>query len=246
MMKARKTSYRKYILISIVIILILLIAVFSFLRCFFIFLDGKLYRKDITVIRGVNVTSNNIREINLCTKLEELDIWAANDNILSEMKAFNSLADLLMVDANLSEGGILRLNDMPQLNRMTFLESHIDLTRLNNKALTHLSISLSDVSGIIGCASCSSLTEMVLQEVTIPDKIICTKNKEYLLKDSSDFSALDNIKVLEIHDIDIEDISGFLEMDSLETLNVTQGTLSNNDYQILMEAGIIIQEQSTA
>ena len=27
---------------------------------------------------------------------------------------------------------------MPQLNRMTFLESHIDLTRLNNKALTHV------------------------------------------------------------------------------------------------------------
>ncbi len=74
MMKARKTSYRKYISISIVIILILLIAAFSFLRCFFIFLDGKLHRKDITVIRGVNVTSNNIREINLCTKLEELDI----------------------------------------------------------------------------------------------------------------------------------------------------------------------------
>ena len=67
-----------------------------------------------------------------------------------------------------------------------------------------------------------------------------TLDRKYTLKDSSDFSYLDNIKTLRIVGIDIEDISGFTKMDSLETLTVSQGYISEENISALENNGITV------
>ena len=89
------------------------------------------------------------------------------------------------------------------------------------------------------------MTDLELLNIAMDNKIIFTEventlDRKYTLKDSSDFSYLDNIKTLRIVGIDIEDISGFTKMDSLETLTVSQGYISEENISALENNGITV------
>ncbi|MDE6787764.1 MAG: hypothetical protein K2J47_00375 [Ruminococcus sp.] len=234
---------RKIIILTVMTALIIVIAL---IRINYIFIDGKLYRNDTVVISRVYANKkSSISELNRCNKLEELSIWDVNDNVMSEIKTFEKLSDLTMFDVDLGVLGTSKLNALNRLEHILFVRAILDLTTIDNDSLKILSISLGDVTGINGCINCSSLKELNLKEVTIKESIICTDNKKYILKNSSDFAALDNIKLLKIYDTEIEDISGILDMESLEELTVSDGMISEDDHRTLEEKGIIVTEKSS-
>lgn len=161
------------------------------------------------------------------------------------MRIFQHLEHIYIFDSNISDEGISKINMFFNLNDILIMGSHTDFSKIQNDSITEMQLVRSEITGITGLANCHSLTHLYLGEIEMDDKIVVTEgtnilNQKYCLKDSSDFSYLDNIKTLTIYRIDIEDISGFLEMDSLETLTVSQGDISEENIKILENNNITV------
>lgn len=210
----------------------------------YVFLKDTVYKKDVKEL-ALNYRNIDVDELNKCSELEFLRIWGIDDAFLTEMKIFQYLEHFYIFDSNISDEGILKINAFPNLNDMFIMNSRTDISKIQNDSVTEIQLARSEITGITGLANCHSLTYLYLGEIVMDDKIVVTErtnilNQKYCLKDSSDFSYLDNIRTLNIYRIDIEDISGFTEMDSLETLTVSQGYISEENIKTLENNGITV------
>ncbi|MDE6424814.1 MAG: hypothetical protein K2K89_01560, partial [Ruminococcus sp.] len=89
-------------------------------------------------------------------------------------------------------------------------------------------------------SKCLSLEKLLIADSTLSDNSIIIENGIYILKDSSIFALLDNISYLTIHIDEIQDISGILEMDSLETFCVNRDSISEEYVKLLEDKGITV------
>ncbi|MDD5934249.1 MAG: hypothetical protein PUC65_01590 [Clostridiales bacterium] len=66
-----------------------------------------------------------------------------------------------------------------------------------------------------------------------------TRSKgNYVLQDSSVFSELDTILELDIKDVKIEDIKGFLDMESLKKIYVSKESMTKDQINELESNGV--------
>lgn len=213
-------------------------------RTQYVFLDDKVYKKDVKEL-DLYYSDNDVDELNKCSELEELIIRRIDDEFLTEMRTFQHLEHFTVFSSDIINDGMSKINSFPILNDMFIAYSHIDFGKMQNDSVKEISICLSEITNIKGLANCRSLTDLMLLNIAMDNKIIVTKventlDLKYTLKDSSDFSYLDNIKTLSIVGIDIEDISGFTKMDSLETLTVSRGYISEENISALENNGITV------
>ena len=245
-----KKSCSKYRRISFLLVLLAIITSIILFRSKYVIIGNIIYAKSTTAINGIHLNQNNVRisELNKCSNIEYLSVWGANDTALTEMKAFDKLTVIDIFNSEISTFGIAKLNKVSNLNDLLLVRSYCDLSGIKNDSLRIISMSLCEISNITDLYDCISLTSLYLKEVIINDKLVedAEKCKEYALKDSSDFSALDNIKELHIYNTVIEDISGIVEMDSLEVFYVSKGALSDDNRNTLENNGIRIIEEESA
>lgn len=213
-------------------------------RTQYVFLDDKVYKKDVKKL-DLYYRDNDVDELNKCSELEDLTISGIDDEFLTEMRTFQHLEYFKVFSSDIINDGMSKINSFPILNNMFIAYSHIDFGKIQNDSVKEISIWLSEITNIKGLANCRSLTDLELLSIAMDNKIIFTEventlDRKYTLKDSSDFSYLDNIKTLRIVGIDIEDISGFTKMDSLETLTVSQGCISEENISALENNGITV------
>ena len=213
-------------------------------RTQYVFLDDKVYKKDVKKL-DLYYSDNDVDELNKCSELEDLTISGIDDESLTEMRTFQHLEYFKVFSSDIINDGMSKINSFPILNNMFIAYSHIDFGKIQNDSVKEISIWLSEITNIKGLANCRSLTDLELLSIAMDNKIIFTEventlDRKYTLKDSSDFSYLDNIKTLRIVGIDIEDISGFTKMDSLETLTVSQGCISEENISALENNGITV------
>lgn len=235
---------KKFIFILSVLVVIAGIAGGIVFRTQYVFLKNTVYKKDVKEL-SLNYRNIDVDELNKCSELEFLRIWGIDDAFLTEMTIFQHLEHFYIFHSNISDEGISKINAFPNLNDMFIMDSRTDISKIQNDSVTEIILARSEITGITGLANCHSLTYLYLGEIVMDDKIVVTEgtniwNQKYCLKDSSDFSYLDNIETLTIYRIDIEDISGFLEMDSLETLTVSQGDISEENIKTLENNGITV------
>ncbi|MCQ2491271.1 MAG: hypothetical protein MJ079_06755 [Ruminococcus sp.] len=213
-------------------------------RTQYVFLDDKVYKKDVKEL-DLYYSDNDVDELNKCSELEELIIRRIDDEFLTEMRTFQHLEHFTVFSSDIINDGMSKINSFPILNDMFIAYSHIDFGKMQNDSVKEISLYLSEIINITELANCRSLTNLDLFRVVMDNKIIVTQvantlDLKYTLKDSSDFSCLDNIRTLKISCIDIEDISGFMEMDSLKTLTVSQGYISEENISALENNGITV------
>ncbi len=235
---------KKFIVILSVLVVITGIVGGIVFRTQYVFLKNTVYKKDVKEL-ALNYRNIDVDELNKCSELEFLRIWGIDDAFFTEMRIFQHLEHIYIFDSNISDEGISKINMFFNLNDILIMDSHTDLSKIQNDSITEMHLLRSEITGITGLANCHSLTHLCLDEIEMDDKIVVTEgtnilNQKYCLKDSSDFSYLNNIKTLTIYRIDIEDISGFLEMDSLETLTVSQGDISEENIKILENNNITV------
>ncbi|MDE6706675.1 MAG: hypothetical protein K2K06_01380 [Oscillospiraceae bacterium] len=137
---------------------------------------------------------------------------------------------------------------MTNLKGLYFISSDVDLNNMDNDTVNSIEISNCSVANIKDLNNCSSLNELNFSKVVINNKIIFVSDedeldKKYVLKNSSDFEYLDNIEILSIRNIQIEDVSGFLKMDSLNSFTISKGSILENDRKLLEESEITIIEK---
>ena len=213
-------------------------------RTQYVFLKDTIYKKDVKEL-NLNYRGIDVDELNKCSELEYLRVKGIDDDFLTEMRTFQHLEHFYVSVSDITNKGILKINSLPVLNDMLISYSNIDFGKIHNDSVKEISLYLSEITNITELANCRSLTNLELFRIVMDNKMIVTEGADtldlkYCLKDSSDFSVLDNIRTLKISDIDIEDISGFTEMDSLETLTVSPGSISEEHISALENNGITV------
>lgn len=180
----------------------------------------------------------------------ELFINDVTDEYIEKMYDFDNLTFLAVMHSEITSTGINKILQLPNLNQLLFLYSSVDFSGAEFDSPERIDLALSNVKNLKELANCSSLTVLNISGVVIDDKLVMTDNtafhEKYSLKDSSDFAFLDNLETLEIYNTEIEDISGFMEMDSLQTFTVTKDYISEEYIKALEENGITVIEEDEA
>lgn len=211
---------RKFIAIS-VIIFSLIFGVIYF-NTHYAIIDKKLYRKDITYLDINSVDDERFREINKCTEIETLLLSKSNKHYLHKLINFHKLRKLVIMSSNINKiecGKISSFSSLEDFNIINY--TTFDFEGFNNKTVSRIWIYNSSAKNIESLANCISLKKLRITESTISDNCIVIENL-----------AIDVDK--------IEDISGILDMNSLETFYVNKDSISEENVKLLEDKDISI------
>ena len=226
---------------------VILVAAGLFFRNKYVYLEGKFVKRNIKEVT-VHLEDVNINELNRCSEIKDMLVSFSPDDRFSEFTAFKHLEMLLVFQSTeeYSADFIDMVNKQPNLKTLDILGvSEVDLNGINNSSVESIILTSTSVKNLQSVADCGSLKNLRLYSSKIDSCIIAEKNigndKEpynYYLRDSSQFSVLDNIEELSLYNIYIEDISNFADMDSLKSISVSGGFISDETIKALEENGI--------
>lgn len=233
----------KKALVAIIATLILLcIASGSiYLRKKYVIIDGNIYKSDIKEI-SPNLRSTKLKEINRCTEVEEMLLSSADENDISSLTDFKKLSDLFLSVSKVNTSDSRKMSTFNNLKKLGIYMTIIDLEGFNNSNLSYLWLIGSEIKHFDSLAECSSLKKISICDTVIDDNII-KSDGYFTMKDSGFLSSFDNVTELEIFVDSIEDVSGICEMDSLKSLIVSEGTISDEAIDQLDEKGIKVTQK---
>ncbi|MDE6835078.1 MAG: hypothetical protein K2J39_12660, partial [Ruminococcus sp.] len=217
-------------------------------------INKKVYRNDIKTIRGTNLTKKDdvdyfiecditdIREVNKCTELEEMQLEYTKENTISKLNDFPNMKYLEIFLSYIGSADIEKINSFNNVEELYIHDCFdVDFTGFNSDTISKITLFSKDIKNLKPLAECKSLKKLSIIGSTISDYIIDASFHEYVLKDSSIFADFDYIEELYFYLDSIEDISGLLEMDSLKVLKV-EGDISDNNIKLLEDKGISVTE----
>ena len=118
------------------------------------------------------------------------------------------------------------INTMSNLKLIHCFESDIDFNRVSSKHINTIQLISCNIKNLYMLKNCSSLTKLEIYKGSYEGM---TRSKgNYVLQDSSVFSELDTILELDIKDVKIEDIKGFLDMESLKKIYVSKESMTKD------------------
>ncbi|MDE6672609.1 MAG: hypothetical protein K2K16_10490 [Ruminococcus sp.] len=249
-MKAKKLKIIGIAVMTVVIVC--LIAGFIYFDKHYAVINKKIYRNDIKTIRGTNLTKKddidywidfditNIREVNKCTELEDMELEQAKENTISQLNDFPNMKYLEIFLSYIGSADIEKINSF-NLEELYIHDCFdVDFTGFNSDTIPKIIILLSDIKNLKPLAECKSIKDLSIIASTIPDYIIEEPFRNYVLKDSSIFADFDYVENLYLSLDEIEDISGILEMDSLKVLKVHEGDISEDNVKLLEDKGVTV------
>lgn len=233
-------------------LVVTVIAALSLFRAVFVYIDGKFYERRATWF-GLNIidmSNTSIWQINRCKNLEMLYTSHMDSLKLKQLYIFENLTNLTISepDSALGTEEIEKLNLFPSLSSLSIQNAEVDLTALYSGTLEKLEVSDSNVTvnDLKLFANCPALKKLDLYRITMDDRFIFTEDDslpgggKYTLTDSACLSDLDSVKRLALYQTYIDDISGILDMDSLEELWVAGGFLTDEQTKLLEDKGVYI------
>lgn len=226
----------KFVVLFIVFSLII---TSSYVFTHYSLINNKFYKNDIKQLSISSLNFFDIVELNRCEEIETLYINDIEENIISHFKNFQNLNKLVLLFCKINSSDIKRVNEFNTLKEFTVFSSNIDLNGFNSDTVYSIILEHSEVLNFIELVQCKHLKNLTLYKSKLNDCVVF-KNSAYILIDSSVFSSLDNIINLTIDVDEIQDISGILEMDSLETFCVNKDSISEEDVKLLEDKGITV------
>lgn len=205
-------------------------------------IDSRTYKKDVKEIEFVDLDENDcIRQINKCTALEYLFITDTSENRISRLKNLNNLNTLMIVGSEISSADCEKISQFDNLeNLYIYLRSTVDFKGFDNDNVSRILLFYdSSAVNIESLSECQSLKILDISYSTV-DNCIVIEDGGCTMKDSSVFSSFDSVEKLTIWVNKIEDISGILEMDSLNEFSVVKDSVSEDDIKLLEDKGVSV------
>ena len=212
-----------------------------YLRKTYVKIDGHIYKTDVKEI-SPNLRYTNIKEINRCTEVEDLILTSAHENDISSLADFKKLSRMTLILSSVNSFDSIKMSTFSSLQKLYIYSTDIDLEGFNNSNLSCVKILNSDVKNFYSLAGCLSLRSISLLDTIVDDNII-NSDGSYVMKDSKFLSSFDNVTELAIYIDRIEDVSGICEMDSLKSLTVSEGSISDEAINQLNEKGIKVTQK---
>ena len=212
-----------------------------YLRKTYVKIDGHIYKTDVKEI-SPDLKFTKIREINKCTEVEKMYLSFAYENDISSLADFKKLSFLSLSLSSVTSYDSKKLSTFSSLQKLYIYSTDIDLEGFDNSNLSCVKILNSDVKNFDSLAGCLSLRSISLSDTVVDDNII-NSDGSYVMKDSRFLSSFDNVTELAIYVDSIEDVSGICEMDSLKSLTVSEGSISDEAIHQLDEKGIKVTQK---
>ena len=220
-------------IIGIIAVVCILIFGAIFFDTHFAVIDKKIYKNDIKKIDpDLDITS--VREINKCIEVEQIWLTRASENTISGFRNFHNLYDLMVMSSDISRADCEKISKFDNLKEFTVFRTDIDFKGFNSDSVSSIVFIMSTVKNFEELSECKSLKIISISASAISDNDIT--------KDSSIFASFDYVEELHLNTGKIEDVSGFLEMDSLKELDVYKGSLSEENIKLLEDNGISVIE----
>ena len=236
---SQKKINKKCIIIITIVVFVMMCCMYI-LRTRYIFLGQQIYKKDALSIK-VDCREKDylLKKTSQFTQLETLHI----DNYIQDqddyIKFISSNRKLKCLQITCSSiGDASFMNPMSGLEVVHLFETDIDFSSIASKNVSKMELISCNIENLDMLKNCSSLKQLELYKGSYEG---IQKNKDsYVLKDSAIFSELDSIVELDIQDLKIEDIKGFLMMDSLMKIHVNKDNMTQGQMDELESAGIQI------
>ena len=177
------------------------------------------------------------KKLNQFTELETLNVENVNDDTFEDFGDFKELSHIFFINSELYTS-TSKLNSYEKLEYAQFDDSEVDLKGVCLPNLTDISFQNCNVYNISALKECAKLENISLEKTLVYDSIFRVDNK-YVIKDSSVFADFDAVVNLDLDNIVVEDISGFLEMDALRSIGgLRKNSLSDEQAAELEAHGI--------
>lgn len=204
-------------------------------------IDKKLYRKDITYLHIRSVDDERFRQINKCTEIDTLLLSKSHKHHLYKLMNFPKLRDFVIMQSEINKVECEKISSFSSLENLEVMAfTDFDFEGFDNKTISSIWINNSNAKNIESLYNCISLESLRITNSTIPNNCIVKENSKYIMKDSSVFESLDKIKTLEIYVDEIQNISGILQMDSLEKFHIDKNSISDKDVKSLENKGVTV------
>jgi Leucine-rich repeat (LRR) protein len=237
-----KDSFKKKVAAIIAALILLCIASGAvYLRKTYVKIEGHIYKTDVKEI-SPDLKFTKIREINKCTEVEKMYLSFAYENAISSFADFEKLSFLSLSLSSVTSYDSKKISTFSNLKELYIYCTDIYLEGFNNSNLSCVKIMNSDVKNFDSLAECLSLRSISLADTVVDDNII-NSDGSYVMKDSKFLSSFDNVTELVIYVDSIEDVSGICEMDSLKSLTVSEGSISDEAIHQLDEKGIKVTQK---
>lgn len=235
-------KYKKSIIISVVVIVVFSLIIGAiYFDTHYAVIDSKIYKNNVKYLRVFSLDDSRVREINKCSEIEEMFLSRASEDAISKFINFTNLNILTVSRSNLNNNDCKKISSFNNLKMLSAsYDVNINFEGFNNKTVSSIEINLSNIKNLKSLSECQSLEWLGIVKSTVSDNCIVIENGKYVMKDSLAFSSLNNLTFLAITVDNIRDISGILEMDSLETFCVKRDSISEEDVKSLENKGITV------
>lgn len=229
---------KKIMRVIAVVYILIMICVNIYSNIYYVKIGGKKYKKDTKEISVYSLNDSDIKKINKCTEIEQMHLSGAGENSFTKFENFHNLNCLMIGRSELSSADSEKISTFDNLKDLIIDYTTVDFKGFNSDTVSTIHFLYSNVKNFEALAECSSLKHIGIHGSIISD---CIDNN-YVMKDSSVFASFDYVESLWIDVGKIEDVSGFLEMDSLKEFTFDKGTLSEDDKRLLEDKGISVIE----
>ena len=210
------------------VIIVCLVARAIYFDTHYAVINDKTYKNDVTFIDPY-LSLTNIREINKCTEVEKMHLSSVSENSFSRFINFPNLKQLMILSSDISSADCEKISQFDKLEDLLFCETNVDFTGFKSDTLSSIGFASGTFKNFEVLAECKSLKRMIIGPY-----------HTNIMEDISVFADFDYIEELDLSVYKIEDVSGFLEMDSLKTLKIDKGAISEDNVKLLEDKGVTV------
>ena len=233
---------KKIMCVIAVICILIFICVKIYSNIFYVKIGSITYKKDIKDLSVYSLNDSDIKKINKCNEIERMFLSDVSENSVSKLKNFHNLKHFSIFFSKISSSDLEKISKFDNLEEFSigYSDSNVDFKGFNSDSVSCIRMGNEKIKNLNALSECQSLKSITIGSI-LYDNYIVFENNKYVMKDSSVFSSFDGVEELRIF-MNIEDVSGFLEMDSLKKLEVDKGTISDENIKLLEDNGISVIE----
>lgn len=206
-------------LIGIILVVLGLVIIFKNI----VIINGDIYQRNVTEVNIDLLLKKNpsLKKISYFNNLEHLGISSADNKTLESMPYIKSLDSMAIYCSNISNASI---NIQKTINKLHLFDSEINVSEISLSQIKSLDFVSCRIENFNNLTNLKSLKDLQIYRSEF-EGVKSTQN-EYILEDSTVFADFDTVNYVELKGYKINDISGFIDMDSLKIMYVNEESLN--------------------
>lgn len=178
----------------------------------------------------------SLKRLKRISQIEILDLYGVSDDDSLEYISSANISDALIISFSDIDNAMF-VNSLGNID-LLFFQTNIDFQNISNEThIDSLQLISSKISNLEEIGKCQSVKKLEIYECNLNDRDDFTGGQF----NSRILFGFDYVESLKISGMEITDISGFLNMKSLSSLQVDKECITEDQVAELQEAGITVE-----